>query len=96
MYVLKRLIDVLPGTQVEILDIRANLELCKRLAELSFVPGEQLYVVASNPKAYVVVESNRGRFGIPKEIAEKIYVREIFAQPIQRRRRHRGRRWWWR
>ena len=92
---MKRLIDVLPGTQVEILDIRASLEMCKRLAELSFVPGEQLYVVANNPRAYVVVESNRGRFGLPKEIAERIYVREIFIQPIRRRKRLR-RGWIWR
>ena len=90
---MKRLTDVPPGSQVEITSIEADLSLCKRLAELAFLPGEQLFVVANNPNGYVVVESRRGRFGLPREIAEKIIVRELYVQPRYGGRR---RRWGWR
>ncbi len=91
---MKKLTQVSPHTQVEIVDIKADLLLCKRLAELAFLPGEQLFVVANNPSGYVVVESQRGRFGFPREIAEKIYVRELFVQP--RFRGQRGYKYRWR
>jgi len=91
--IMKKLTEVSPHTQVEIVDIKADLNLCKRLAELSFLPGEQLFVVANNPRGYVVVESQRGRFGFPKEVAEKIYVRELFVQPAAQRAKRCKRRW---
>lgn len=94
---MKKLSEVLAGSQVEIVNINVDIRLCKRLAELSFIPGEQLFVVVNNPGGYVVVETNGGRFGLPQEIADKIIVRELFVQPKYMRGgpKRRKRKGWW-
>ncbi|MEX0569018.1 MAG: ferrous iron transport protein A [Candidatus Njordarchaeota archaeon] len=98
---MKKLSEIPAGSQVEIVNIDADIKLCKRLAELSFIPGEQLFVVINNPGGYVVVETNGGRFGLPREVADRIIVKELFVQPRYpcsgpRRRKHRKRWLWWR
>lgn len=91
MLVQKKLVHVYPGTYVEIVTIDTDVELLKRLAELGFVPGERIHVVVNNWDNYVVVESNRGRFGLPREIAERIIVKELYQAPICMGHRWRGR-----
>lgn len=75
----RKLAQVYPDTYVEIVDIKTDVELLKRLAELGFIPGEKIHVITNNWGKYVVVESSRGRFGLPVEIAEKIIVRELYG-----------------
>ncbi|MCR8432694.1 MAG: ferrous iron transport protein A [Crenarchaeota archaeon] len=98
----RNLAEIDPKSWVEVVDIEGNVELMKRLAELGFVPGERVYVLINNRGSYIVVESYRGRFGFPKEVAEKILVREISTTSLSlslnriRHRHRRRRRSFWR
>ena len=72
-----RLIDINSGTYAEIVKINLKDELKERLIELSLIPGENIYVYKNN-KSFVIIEYKRGKFGISKEIAEKIVVKKLF------------------
>lgn len=73
----KKLSDASPRSWVKIVSTGDDIECMKRLAELGFLPGETMHIVVNNRDSYVIVESNRGRFGLPKEIAESILVEEV-------------------
>lgn len=79
---MKKLSEISGGETVEILELQVDEDLLNRLLDLAFVPGEKIRVVVNNKGNYVVVDSKRGRFGLPIEIAEKIVVSNSCGEKV--------------